>query len=117
MEEAVVSTVRNIESLGKTKYHQYMNDVVEQRTRSIHDHIKRNSPPLCRHTSTKKKSKKAVQASLLKSDVALFSQMYIAMQNRQGDTGEFFSHENHPFSPALADCGNMRSTKKSDLLT
>ena len=117
MEEAVVSTVRNIESLGKTKYHEYMNDVVEQRTRSIHDPIKRNSLPLFKHTSTKKKSKKAEQASLLKSDVALFSQMYIAMQNRQGDMSEFFSHENHPFPPALADCGNMRSTKKSDLLT
>ena len=36
MEEAVVSTVRNIESLGETKYHEYMNDVVEQRPRSIH---------------------------------------------------------------------------------
>ena len=53
----------------------------------------------------------------MKSDVALFSQMYIAMQNRQGDTGEFFPHENHPFSTALADCGDMRSTKKSALLT
>ena len=117
MEEAVVSTVRNIESLGKTKYHEYMNDVVEQRTRSIHDPIKRNSLPLFKHTSTKKKSKQAEQASLLKSDVALFSQMYIAMQNRQEDMVEFLSHENHPFSPALADCGNMRSTNKSDLLT
>ena len=62
MEEAVVSTVWNIESLGKTKYHEYMNDVVEQRTRSIHDPIKRNSLPLFKHTSTKKKSKKAEQA-------------------------------------------------------
>ena len=70
--------------------------VVKQRTRSIHDPIKRNSPPLCKHTCTKKKSKKAEQASLLKSDVALFSQMYIAMQNRQGDMGEFFSHKNSP---------------------
>ena len=62
MEEAVVSTVRNIESLGKTNYHEYMNEVVEQRTRSIHDPIKRNSLPLFKHTSTKKKSNKAEQA-------------------------------------------------------
>ena len=81
MEEAVVSTVRNIESLGKTKYHEYMNDVVEQRTRSIHDPIKNNSLPLFKHTSTKNKSQKAEQASLLKCDIAIYSKMYIAMHN------------------------------------
>ena len=74
MEEAVGSTVRNIASLGKTKYHEYMNDVVEQRTRSIHDPIKRNSLPLFKHTSTKKKSKKAEQA--MYSDRAL--RLYIS---------------------------------------
>ena len=29
----------------------------------------------------------------------------------------FFGHENHPYPPSLFDRGNLRSTKKSDLLS
>ena len=37
MDEAVVYTVRNIEELGKTKYNDYVKEVIEQQSRSIHD--------------------------------------------------------------------------------
>ena len=54
---------------------------------------------------------------MLKDDVALFSQLYIAMQHREGDMNTFFMHENHPYPPSLSDRGKLRLGKKSDLLT
>ena len=54
---------------------------------------------------------------LLQNNVALFGQLYIAMQNRQSDLGEFFSHEIQSFPPSLSDLGMLHLPgTKSDLL-
>ena len=53
---------------------------------------------------------------MLKSDIALFSQLYIIMQHRVSDISTFFIHENHPFPPSLSDQGKLQFGKKSDLL-
>ena len=43
--------------------------------------------------------------------------MYVALQNREGDMREFFSHEVQSFPPALSEFGNLRlPSAKSDLL-
>ncbi|KAK3716735.1 hypothetical protein QZH41_006309 [Actinostola sp. cb2023] len=44
------------------------------------------------------------------------SRLYIGSQQRDGDLNEFFSHENQPYPPSLSDFGNLRFTKKSDLV-
>ena len=51
----------------------------------------------------------------VKSDVDLFSRMYISCQVRDGDLDAFFEHENHAWPPALADNNTMRRGTKSDL--
>ena len=54
-------------------------------------------------------------ADLVKSDVRLFSQMYISCQSREGDLDIFGEHENHPWPPA--DNNEMCQTAKSVLMT
>ena len=52
----------------------------------------------------------------LKSDVGLFSRLYIGCQSRDGNLEEFFRHENQVYPPALSDDGNLHLGTKSDLL-
>ena len=52
----------------------------------------------------------------MKSDVALFSKLYIGCQLRHGDMDDFFSHENQACPPSISDSGKLRSGDKSDLL-
>ena len=116
MDESVVNTVRTVESLGKDQYARYCKQVVTDCTHSIHDPIKKNALPLFSCPHLKAKTRQAGKISLLKNDVALFSRLYIVMQQRSSDMTTFFSHENHPFPPSLSDCGKLRFGKKSDLL-
>ena len=61
-------------------------------------------------------SKGKQQLTSLKSDVGLFSRLYIGCQTRDGNLEEFFRHENQAFPPALSDGGNLYLGSKSDLL-
>ena len=47
--ESVVSTVRTVEAIGRYQYNSYHETVIVERTRSIHDPIKKNSLPLFRN--------------------------------------------------------------------
>ena len=105
-----------MESLGKDQYARYCKQMVTDRTHSIHDPIKKNALPLFSCPHPKAKTRQAGKISLLKNDVALFSRLYIVMQQRSSDMTTYFSHENHPFPPSLSDCGKLRFGKKSDLL-
>ena len=53
----------------------------------------------------------------LKSDVGLFSRLYISCQTRDGNLEEFSYHKNQAYPPALSDCGKLHLRTKSDLLT
>ena len=51
------------------------------------------------------------------TQVRLFAQLYIAMQNRDADLGEFFCHEVQSFPPSLSEFGNLRlPSNKSELV-
>ena len=116
LDKSVLNTVQTIYKLGKEQYAKYHKDVIIDRTCSIHDPIKKNSLPLFSCPQPKTKGKQTGKISSLKSDVSLFSRLYIAMQHRESDMSKFFSHENHPFPPSLSDQGKLRFGKKSDLL-
>ena len=45
------------------------------------------------------------------------SQLYTGCEIRGGDVDDFFQHENQSVPPSLSDCGNLRFSAKSDLLT
>lgn len=117
MDTEVTKTVTSLEDMGKRQYSTYVKAVIVDRTKSIHDPIKKNNLPLFRRPRAKSASKEGKKISVLKNNVALFAQLYIAMQSRDSDLAEFFSHEVQSFPPSLSEFGNLRvPTAKSDLL-
>ena len=116
--DAIVATIRSIENLGKSQYQEYVDNVIKERKVTIQQPIKRNSLPLFKCPAPKKSSKQKQQIANLKSDCNLFSRLYISSQFRDGDLEDFFSHENQPWPPALAEHGKLRlPSKKSGLLS
>ena len=112
-DDSVIETVRSVETLGKAQYQQYKKEVITERTKSIHDSIKKNSLALLR----KAKSKSAQKIVVERNNTSLFGRLYIANQQREGDPGKFFSHENQTTPPSLSDFGKIRLGQKSLLLS
>ena len=52
----------------------------------------------------------------MKSDLELFSRMYISCQAREGEMDIFFEHENHAWPPSLAENNSMCHGNKAHLL-
>ena len=69
----------------------------------IHYPIKKNGFSLFQRQGLRTTSKAAKKLSVLKSDCTLFSRLYIANQNRDGDLDEFFKPENIPLPPSLSE--------------
>ena len=114
---SVAETIKTLESIGKQQYADYRKTVIVERTKSIHDTIKRNNLPKFKNLKPRSTSKQAKTISALQNNVALFAQLYIAMQNRESDLEEFFAHEVQSFPPSLSVYGNLRlPTAKSNLL-
>lgn len=110
-------TVRGLKEKGKKQYDNYVKEVIVDRSKSIHDTIKKNRLFLFSKNHSKLPSKQGKKIADLKVNIALFAQLYVAMQNRDGDMREFFSHEVHEYPPSLSDCGNLRlPSAKSELL-
>ena len=115
-DESVVATVQTIEEIGLRQYKKYVKDVISERSVSIHDVIQKNSLPLFKRQQPKQMSKASLKLTAVTSDRYLFSRLYIASQQRDGDLEEFFRHENQPYPPSLSEFGNLRFGKKSDLI-
>ena len=60
--------------------------------------------------------KKDTKLSVVKSDRALFSRLYIGCQNRGADLDDFFRHENHPFPPSLSVDADVLQTARNRLV-
>ena len=114
MGDESVSTVMQIEQVGKKQYEEFKQTRIVTHTVQLDCPIKKNNFSLFKASTTKGKSSKA-ESKELKMHIRLFSQMYIATQVRGGNLEEFFSHETLQYPPALSKCGQMRSGNKSDL--
>ena len=117
MDDEVVESIVNLEQLGKTQYQEYVKSVIVDRTASISNPIKKNKLYLFGKQSVRAKSKQAKTITALQNNVMLFAQLYIAMQSRNADLKDFFSHEVQSFLAAHSEFGSLRlPTAKSDLL-
>jgi hypothetical protein len=117
MGDDVVDSIVNLEQLGKTQYQEYVKPVIKDRTASINNPIKKNKLPLYGKQPARSKSKQAKTITALQNNVTLFAQLYIAVQSRDADLEEFFSHEVQSFPAALSEFGSLCLTSaKSDLL-
>ena len=113
----VADSVRGLEDTGKAQYQVFMKDVLTDRTKTIHDTIKKNNLSLFKKSSKKKPTHQGKKIKMLANNVSLFAQLYVAMQSRDGDLNEFFSHEVQAFPPYLSDLGNLYLPgTKSELL-
>ena len=106
VDESVSIALYAMEETGK-KYKDFVKRVLEDRTSSIHDPIKKNSLALYRRPQPKAISKQGKKIKILQNNVALFSKLYISMQSREGDLREFFAHEIQAFPPSLSDLGKL----------
>ena len=57
----------------------FVKNVLEERTRSIHEPIKRNNLALFKKPSAKMQSKQGKKIKVLQNNVSLFGQPYISM--------------------------------------
>lgn len=116
MNSDVVEAVTNVEKTGLDMYSSYVECRLKDRTTPITDPIAKNKLPLFSNSDEKVQSKDKSKILQLKNDCSLFSRLYIACQNRDGNLEEFFRHENQPWPPSLADRGDLRKGQKSDLV-
>ena len=117
MDNAVAMSSVTLLQVGKKQYQEYLKEVIKDRTISINSPIKKNKLPLSSKQPSCTKSKQSKTIKVLQNNVAFFAQLYIAMQKRDADLGEFFSHEVQSFSSSLSEFGNLRLPRnKSELL-
>ena len=115
--ESVAETIRSLQEVGREKYTEYREKLIVDWKKSIHDTITKSNLPLFKRQQGRPNSKQNKTISALQNNVTLFAQLYIAMQNRESDLEEFFSHEMLSYPPSLSEFGNLRlPTAKSDLL-
>lgn len=105
MDDAVVGTIRNARKRGEEQFQAFVQERFVKRTRPVSDPVKKNSFPTFDATSKKATSKDKAKLRVLKEDCSLFGELYIACQTRDGNLEEFFSFENQPWSPSIAEQG------------
>ena len=116
-DESVVAALHTLVDTGKKQYQDFVKNVIDVRSHSIHYPIKRNSLALFKNPRHKTTSKQGKKIKTLQNNVALFGQLYVSMQSRDGDLAEFFAHEIQSFPPSLSDFGKLHlPSTKSDLL-
>ena len=115
-QQAIVDTVFQIEQLGQEQYDKHVRERLVIQNVHVSELIMKNNLPLFSRPLVKKKNNFTPQLASLKSDCSLFSRLYVSSQVRGGNLDEFFEHENQACPPALLQNGEMRTTKRSDLV-
>ncbi|XP_014671080.1 PREDICTED: uncharacterized protein LOC106811872 [Priapulus caudatus] len=116
MADEVIQSIRHAEEIGKAQYKAFVDERIMTTQKPFHDTITKNSFPMLKSGLRKTPSKSKSKTASMKSDLQLFSRMYISCQAREGDIDVFFEHENHAWPPSLADHNAMRQGNKADLL-
>ena len=116
MDTSANKSVYEARTRAAEQYSSYKEGVFILGSKSIYETIKRNKLSLYKNTNTVVISKTQKKVVSLKQDCQLYSNLYVACQNREGDLEEFFAHENHAYPLSLSIYGEMRSTDKSDTI-
>ena len=114
---SAVEAVKKAQKIGQQQFQTFTKESLVERTKPIDDTILRNRLKLFVGSRTKAASTEKQQLTLMKSDVELFSRLYITCQTRDGNLEDFFQQENQAWPPALSDGGRLRLGSKSDILT
>ena len=117
MNEEVVHTVRNARQMGEQQCKAFFKERLEDKTKLLKDTLKKNNLPMFNDRGKKILSKDKAKVTVLKEDCTLFSRLYIACQNCDGNLEDFFKFENQPWPPSLSQLGQLRGGTKADLVT
>eukprot|EP00794_Sanderia_malayensis_P011698 gene11698-12917_t len=109
-----VANLEKIEEVGRKQFEEFVTQRLLEREVSLSETISRNK--LSIFNSPKVQTKQHQLVTSLKNDVALFSRLFIACQNRDGNIEEFFRHENQSSPPSISQNNELRSGNKADLL-
>ncbi|CAB3979534.1 Hypothetical predicted protein [Paramuricea clavata] len=85
-------------------------------SKPVTDTLKKNNLPTLNAPTKKAVSKDKAKVQVLREDCPLFSRLYIACQNRDGNLEDFFTYENQPWPPSLSELGQLRGGVKADLI-
>ena len=91
---SAVEAVKKAQKIGQQQFQTFTKVCLVERTKPIDDTIHRNRLKLFVGSRTKTASKEKQQLKLTKSDVELFSRLYITCQKRDGNLEDFFQQEN-----------------------
>ena len=116
LDDTVVRTVRNIETIGAHLHSEYVEQRLVKATTAISHPLPKQQLPLFSKRGTKVRSRSQLEVADLKVDRDLMSRLYISCQSRAMNLDDFFMHENHPYPPSLSDHGKLRTNSKSDLV-
>ena len=109
-----VENLCKIEEAGEKAYEAFVKERFVERTASISKTFPMNN--LFIFNTEANRGKKQQQVTCLKNDVSLFSRLFIACQNRDGDLDNFFQYENEDYPPSISIFNELRSGNKVDLL-
>ena len=109
-------TVRTVRQLGEQQFKTFLKERLEDKTRLLTDALKKNNLPTFNVQEKKLVSKEKANIAVLKEDCGLFSRLYIACQNREGNLQDFSEFENQPWPLSLSHMGHLRGGTKADLV-
>lgn len=116
MDPAIVKTVQDVTKIGDEQFQQFTKERFTERSKLITEPLKKNNLPILSTQTKKTVSKDKAKVKELKQDCALFSRLYIACQSRDGNLDDFFTYENQPWPPSIAQNGKLRGGQKADLV-
>ncbi len=116
MPEKVVYAIKTAKEMGAEQYQAFTEERLGGTSKSLYDTIPKNNWPLFK-SGQKKNTRSSTKNTTMKSDVRLFSRMYISCQSRERELDFFFEHENHPWPPALADNNSLRQLSSTEQST
>ena len=114
MNQDVVDSVRNIESLGREKYECFVRERILSQDLPWNATIHNMKLPLMAYNN--KPAKKKTDMSAVKKDRTQFVQMLISAQAGREINAEVFANENSEYPPSLTRREEMYFGNKSELL-
>ena len=106
MDDDVVKSIRNMKDVGKKQFKSFVKERLVERKLAITEPLKKNNLNII---STQSKKVVSKDKAKVKEHCELFSRLFIACQSREGNLDEFFTFENQPWPPSLAQRGKLRS--------
>ena len=90
MGECVVKTIRTANDVGIAQYQRFVSERVSDKTTDFNNTIRKNNLQLFNNSSSKTADRSTSRVACLKTDVQLFSKMYISCQLRESAMVGFF---------------------------